>query len=248
MLNRNTKNRSDLLYIGLGRIAKLYGFYIVIMTLFRFFFVFYFDDQSVLANNTLDVVKAYYYGWLYDTMVLSYILLPVFIFLILSTIFRSVFLLNTLQVLMKVIFILCGIFIPFILISDYGFYSYFQDHLNILFFGLLEDDTSALIETIQKNYPIEVALVAFGIYIIGLWFLARRIFVKLLKNKSRYPSSIIKPALSIIGVFILFIGGIRGGYGKFVLAPKYADFSNNEFINQIPINGCLLYTSPSPRD
>jgi hypothetical protein len=37
---------------------------------------------------------------------------------------------------------------------DTGYYSYFQDHINVLIFGLLDDDTLALLRTFWKNYAV----------------------------------------------------------------------------------------------
>ena len=40
---------------------------------------------------------------------------------------------------------------------------------------------------------------------------------------------------------LLYVGGIRGGYGVMVLAPQYADFSRNEFVNAVPLNGMITF-------
>lgn len=233
------KNRLDISIIGIGRIFRLYGFFILLMMLFRTFFVLYFDDKNVFISKTFDVFTAYYYGWLYDSMVLSYFIVPIFLLFLFVVLFNSTTLLNILQIFMRILFVIIGVFIPVILISDYGFYSYFQDHINILFFGVLEDDTTALVETIQKNYPLEILMFGFLVYVIALYFLARKFFIKIIKQKSRYRSSAVKVLLSLLGVFVLLMGGVRGGYGKFVLAPKYADFSDDAFINQIALNGVI---------
>ena len=126
-----------------------------------------------------------------------------------------------------------------ILLSDMGFYNYFQDHINILFYGVIEDDTTALIETLSKNYPLELIAVVF----IAFFILSARIifkqFPKIQKKGSFIRGGFIKYCFISLITLTLLLGGIRGGYSELVISPKYSDFSDIEFINQASLNGVI---------
>ena len=232
--------RTNLLLIGIGRIIKFYVFFLVIFLIARVAFTLYFADQSFLEQNYHDILTAFYMGWKYDTLVISYLIIPIFFLFILLALIgnQKIFLWSRFP--LRAYFLFFSLLIPLILISDLGFYSFFQDHINILFFGLFEDDTSALIESIYKNYPLVEALILFTLYAFFSFYCSLKIFPKgSLKSYFFLRGSLLKfSGISILG-FILLFGGARGGYGDLVLSPKYSDFSKSEFINQMAINGVI---------
>lgn len=113
-------------------------------------------------------------GVRYDTIVASYtLLIPFLLMSIISALgFKKLFNLGMSFSLILVPIMFLGVFC--ILFSDMGFYSYFQDHLNILFFGLFEDDTAALAKTIGKNYPIFLLSSGILMYVFFIFTLLRR--------------------------------------------------------------------------
>jgi hypothetical protein len=65
-----------------------------------------------------------------------------------------------------------------ILCVDFGFYSYFQNHINILIFGIFEDDTKALFSTLAKNYRLRLLPPVLSRFCIVIYFLSKRILEK----------------------------------------------------------------------
>ena len=61
-------------------------------------------------------------------------------------------------------------FIVTLLCIDFGFYSYFQNHMNILMFGVFEDDTKALFSTIVENYPVVLVGIGFILIFVFVYF------------------------------------------------------------------------------
>jgi phosphoglycerol transferase MdoB-like AlkP superfamily enzyme len=234
--------RNDYLIKGTFKIVKLYLVIICILTIFRSVFVLYFSDINFISSNLLEVIYAFFMGWRYDTIVASYLIAPLLIVVILTSIIKWKSLTNISYFLFGIYFFLFINLITFLEICDLGFYSYFQDHLNILFFGFFEDDTVAVIKSIWKNYPLEYALVGYAFYLVFLFWLMKKIFkfvhrdTKSIMHKGAFKFSFI----SIILLVALF-GGARGGYGVLVLSPKYADFSKSLFINQTALNGIITF-------
>ena len=209
------------------------------MLVFRLFFTFYFGDLHLITENLIEVLYAFFYGFRYDSMVLSYMLFPLYLLSILVSLVRSGFIFRFFQLISVLYLFIFSIIIPFILISDLSFYSYFQDHINILFFGLIEDDTAALMESIWNNYPLGIALSSFAFYAVVSLVILLKVFKKIPINRAKRKGSSFQFLAILLGTLILFVGGSRGGFGQFVLAPKYADFSRHEFINSIALNGVI---------
>jgi phosphoglycerol transferase MdoB-like AlkP superfamily enzyme len=211
------------------------------MTLSRLAFTFYFGEIANLEKNISDVLYAYFLGWKYDTIVACYVIVPSYLLLILVSMFKNNLLNNLYQFINQIYFLIMTLVVVALLVSDLGFYSFFQDHINILFFGVLEDDTMALIETIQKNYPIFVISGSLLLLVGVVFYFFRKIFTYTLRTGSKIQKGSFKYISIILVSCVLLAGGLRGGYGIMVISPKYSDFSDNEFINQMALNGVVAF-------
>jgi len=223
--------------LTLKRAIRIYLVLIVLFLLYRIAFTVYFGGVDFIGQNSSELLKAFFMGFRYDSIVACYGLIPFFLLSVLRLftpfkIFKK--LVERINILYVVLFTL---FVAILLISDLGFYSYFQDHLNILAFGFFEDDTMALLETMRKNYPLIPGVIGLGIFSILLFF----IFIKIFKSrKVKKRMFITKVFISLIAL-TFFVGGIRGGYSVLVLSPKYSDFSTNQLINDISLNGVITF-------
>jgi len=235
-------NRSDFYWIGLKKAFKMLLALLGLFLVGRLIFTFYFASAGVLASNVADVFYAYFMGVRYDLIVISYFLLP---FLLLNTIcslFKNRKLGNALNIISLIYFYIVAIFVIAIIVCDLGFYSFFQDHLNILFFGLLEDDTTAIFTSIWKNYPvIWLSSIVIAFFIL-LFKFVKSVFKPIgARDRGTFNAGALKFIVLNIITLILLAGGIRGGYNWYVLSPKYNDFSSNFFVNQIALNGFITF-------
>ena len=237
----NLKSRSDYLLLAVKNLIKVYVILLFIMTLFRIGFTFYFGEPTLFSEYSQDLGKAFFLGWKYDSLVISYSIIPVYFISLLVSFTKSRYVFNAFQFIYQLYFLAITLLIVFILACDMGFYSFFQDHLNILFFGLLEDDTVALIETIQKNYPVWAMIAGVLGIVLFVYYLFRKVFRYTDGIGSSITSGFVKFNILNLFVLALLIGGARGGYGMMVISPKYSDFSENEFINQISLNGIITF-------
>lgn len=235
-------NRNDYLYYAYTRLIKVYFLLLGLLTAFRVGFVAYFTDKSIYENYMSDLLYAFFMGWRYDTIVASYLLVLPFLLFFLSAVFKSRKIFNLVSWISGVFFFIATIAVLFISICDVGFYSFFQDHLNILFFGFFEDDTEAVLKSIWKNYPIEYAIVGFVAFLVFLYFYLKKSFrFMVYEQKSVLNSGLFKFIFMSLLALILLFGGARGGYGIMVLSPKYADFSKSLFVNQVALNGIITF-------
>jgi phosphoglycerol transferase MdoB-like AlkP superfamily enzyme len=236
-MNRKTSN--DILLLNLWNLSKVYLLFLSIFLLFRIFFVYYYGELEVLASNKADLIHAFYLGWKYDNLVICYIFLPIVLFQIILAAIRNISLVNIFNYIARIYFSLFAFVVVLLLISDMGFYNYFQDHINILFYGMIEDDTSAIFETLQKNYPIELLLCFLVIFFVISSWQIKRFLPKFNPKGSNISGGAGKFILFSLITLILLFGGLRGGYSILVISPKYSDFSDIEFINQVSLNGII---------
>ena len=124
-----------------------------------------------------------------------------------------------------------------ILTVDIGFYSYFKNHINILIFGIFEDDTRALLSTIFENYNIPLVLAGYAM-LFGLIYAACRFILpsrQYHKIGKKHPF-LAKTALAL-GLVAVNTLAARGSLKMFPLVTMDAAISPNTFINKLSLNG-----------
>lgn len=213
-----------------------------IMSIFRAVFFVYYMELETLEGYYFDIVHAFFLGFRIDLTVIGYIQALPTLLLIALYYLKKEFLLKWFNSLLLYYIFICYVAVTLFLCADFGFYSYFKDHINVLFFGLFDDDTHALMETFWQNYHVVLILGFFFLYVIGLFVILRKIFIQ--KGKDIYSFLGIK----ISGViFLLFIVlnflAIRGTLGMYPLGKMIPNVSTNDYINKISQNGFRAFTS-----
>ena len=203
-------------------------FYLVLMSLFRVLFFFHFKGNLDTATYLPNTLQSFLLGFRLDLTVVGYIYALAFILSSLFYLFKSsnfTFFKYYYALFLSIILLVTG--------SDFGFYSYFKEHINILFFGLFDDDTSALMVTFWDNYNVLTILAVF-IFIIFLgYFILSHIFSKTYVVKEAYKNKI--PLLLSILPLLIFLM-IRGTFEMYPLGKMLPNLSTNNFINQTSQN------------
>ena len=224
--------------------------FLAAMSAFRAVFFFYFGRGINLEGFALafDIVKAFYTGFRYDLAVVADINILVSLSVIALLFIGKAKLfdkfLNIVKWYYTVIFGLVFIF----LCVDFGFYSYFQNHINVLVFGFFEDDTLALISTIWENYNVLLILAGFACFFVFFYFISKAVLGRHYKESSEaaaYSGNTAKTiALKILIAFIIvslnFLAA-RGGARAVPLEVDDADVSSNMFLNKVAINGFYTF-------
>ncbi len=222
------------------RLFLLNVIFIFLMTVYRIIFTFYYAPAGLDAYRD-GLVKAFILGVRYDAAVLAYInsfaVLAFIIFIFKGS--KKIFLgfMNSLKYYYtfffgSVILILC---------VDFGFYSYFQNHINILIFGVIEDDTKALFSTLAENYPIVLVAAGFIAVFAFVYFLSKRIIEKNLAGFDLKKTGVINKILISLCLIALTFITARGSFGLFPLGTDNAEVTNNVFINKVAINGIFTF-------
>jgi len=222
------------------RIITLNIIFALIMTTYRIIFTFYYSSWSNLSGYLNDLIQAFILGVRYDCAILAYINSLVTLFFIIFWLIGNQKLFVKFVKSLKYYYTVFFGFIVTLLCIDFGFYSYFQNHMNILMFGVFEDDTKALFSTIAENYPVVWVGIGFILIFVFIYFLTKIIVEKKVIGYYIEKTKIyIKIILSLVLLSVNFIIA-RGSFGLFPLGVDNAEISTNTFINKVAING--IYT------
>lgn len=220
-------NKQEKLFLFYKQSFKIGLFYLFAMNIFRVCFYFYFNETNSLFSSGL--IEAFFLGFRLDLTVVGYIYaLP-----LLLSIFFYIFNLNLYKIF-KYYYYFIFTLLLLIMASDFGFYSFFKEHINILIFGLFEDDTTALIKTMWDNYPVIWILLVFFLvnylayYFINYIFKSSNYLDKFLWLKNVW---ILFPIL-LITLFMM----IRGSFSMYPLGKMLPNISTNPFINKLAQN------------
>jgi phosphoglycerol transferase MdoB-like AlkP superfamily enzyme len=215
-------------------------FMAIVMTMARAFFVTNFGDWSGLLQNPALLKHAFFLGLRFDLIPLAYIhILP---FIVLNVFY---FIPGRSSVLFTRFFLISFLAIGYyaliwLYIFDYAFYSYFQDHLNILFFGFFEDDTIAVLVSVWKNYNLLL-----WIPIVLFFHYAFYRFLKLLFSPFDFDLKAKKTPYKVPFILLLGLTGLvflaRGNFSRLPLSLEDSHISSQEFINEIPLNGVITF-------
>ena len=216
---------------------NLFKVYILGLFLFatlRFIYLIRFGEKGIFSNYGDDIVSSFITGMRFDTQILCYCFALIFILNFLLFIPKEK-LRRIIISFAKVYSIIILSLLVFILFIDHQFYTYFQTHINILAYGFLEDDTSAVMASIWSDHPIFKLLIAIALMVYLIVKLVIKIYNSSIASKKSLSKIVnISLVILIIGLFGL---GMRGSVGVFPLQVDDSTVSENRFINSLTLNG-----------
>ncbi len=214
-------------------------FVILLTTLYRIIFLLFYGDFSSLVGMKMYILKAFIMGFRFDLSVLAYINAPIVLLLIVCLLLRSIKFFKSITVFCKYYFTIILSLFFFVIIFDFGFFSYFKDHYNFLIFGLFEDDTVALIKTILCDYRVYFLILIFItlciiFYKISKWTSKELLFNERIINTLYWKNS--SKFFVIIAIMAINFICARGSFSMFPLGLFYSQISPDYFINKLCIN------------
>lgn len=224
------------------KIVFLQVLFLFLMSVFRIVFFYYYNTIENYSLYYNDIFNAFVLGLRIDLTVIGYAqVLPTLVLIILYYLKSKK--LNNLFIKITVFyFLFFYLIISFLAFADFAFYSFFKDHINILFFGILDDDTKALAITMWQNYNIPlISLISFTyiyfLYKIIVFILHYNLAPDFIFTKLKFPI--------FLFIFIILVNflAIRGTFGMYPLGKMIPNLSVNEFVNKIPQNGFRAFVS-----
>jgi phosphoglycerol transferase MdoB-like AlkP superfamily enzyme len=234
--NRKTSsyksNRLSFHSLQLLRLLAMLCTLLILSFIYRLIFLFYHGHNTDWQNYLNDLPFGFLQGMRLDTQTSLYFLFPLLIIAVLASIFRHKMLSVIGQIWSNVALIIYAA----LLIVDFFYYQFFSSHFSISVFGLIDDDTQAVLQSMWNDYPAFRIILFFVALSVGLSYVTRLIYrsERLMTLSARrfmpYLSLLIIPALAVL---------IRGNIGVFPLRNYDAYVSKNNFINAVCVNPIL---------
>ncbi len=215
-----------------------------LLTFARAFNVLVFGHWHELVMNAGYLDNLFFKGFRFDLKLLSSILLVIFWFpVLLSWLFPGRIFHTYLKLVLNLILIL----LVFLVFVDVGYLYYFQRPVDVLIFGLFEDDTQAIMSTIVGNY---LLLFIFAGFIVVFYLLSRSFYRLTAASywKATGSMSLLKQLMLWLVSLVVLVVLTRGSLDTFPLQRKHASVSDNTFINSMVMNSAFnLYYAYSDR-
>jgi len=239
-------------WLYLKRILIVNAVFIALGFLWRLAFMLVFGNSQELSSLKKDVLHAFVLGARFDSTVLFYVNAIPFLILFLASLVAFV---PVLRPVLNTLFSKFARFlvpyytamlflVTFISAVDFGFYSFYQDRINVLIFGFFTDDTTALVKTIWRNYPMVWIFLGLAVFAWGLW---KGLKINFTQGREWFPwntRTVSYPVfvLFFFAVFLLNGVGARGSLGLFPLSEMDTGISKSIFINHLCFNGTRALT------
>ncbi|PVX39767.1 phosphoglycerol transferase MdoB-like AlkP superfamily enzyme [Pasteurella langaaensis DSM 22999] len=172
-------------------------------------------------------------GARFDAKVIAIVLAPFFLFGSASLAFFSI---NTTAIFWSIYILIFAIALIGIVVGNFYYYKTYNNYYDMFMFGLVEDDTKAVLKNIYDDYPVisgslavlALALISAGITFYGLshWFLAIELHWTL-------SSLLFVISLLVLAFFV------RGTIRSTPLGKNHAQVASLAVINKLVPNGVI---------
>ena len=236
----NTQAKFDSFHQANLRVMLAIFFGLALFFLSRVAMLVHFGDLDEIYNNFgFDVLEAFWVGLKFDAKTLASLMVPLyFAFLVFALIPGRKFYRGVLLRLTPLYGFLVVAFCLWLMVINHFYYATFQSSIDVRVFGLIEDDTRAVMISVWKDYPVVTGFVIF----LGICFLlARVLFRKSTESLGSNLGLIRQPIwfkiVYILGLAVALGIVVRGSLGGFPLGTRDRDISNSAFVNELVLNG-----------
>lgn len=218
------------------QLVKVYVTGLILLLLIRLFFLSRLMGASEIFSLKGDIFHAFIVGFRFDTMVLMYALAVPLSLCLIGLGVTSPHFHTFISKFNRSFSIFALLLLALIGIVDVFYYNYFQSHINVLMFGLFEDDTSAVLASVWTDYPVMRVLLSLLLIYFLLRYFISKIYQSTKKIETKKPFTGI---LAILVVLLLFVTGMRGSLGTFPLQIDDSTVCDNSSVNLLPLNGAF---------
>lgn len=190
-------------------------------------------DTALRSQYQADLLHLFYKGFLFDIKSAS-ILVAVLVLPALLSLWRLAWLAGYARIhrYAALAMLLLGMALT---VGNVFYYSVYNHPFDVFVFGLIEEDTIAVLKTIWSDYPVLKGAVA--LLIAGCFLLKSIVWLERQSAKWWSRSS----SLHQVGILVLLIllsltAGIRTSFGKFPLRKSSAQVSPSDTLNQLVPN------------
>lgn len=204
------------------RIAKAIVFFVSSLVILSLIRVVFFATYKTPEITFAEFLPAAWMGVRVDAKWLATLAVPAWLLLCLSA-WRYVF--WRLAVWMAGLATAIAVTVA---VVNFGFYDFYRTPISPIIFGLFQDDTTAIVKTLQSDWPIFQYLSSLIVLIAVPLALGRIVFNG---EEPSSPQSKTKIIVAVLVGTVLLGGMIRGSFGTFPLRQQNFAVTNNAFVN-----------------
>ena len=144
-----------------------------------------------------------------------------------------------LRILRWSLFLLLWLMLLIVMINHF-YYRNFQNHIDIFIFGLIEDDTWAVLQTVYQSYPWFSGSVVLIFIAVLLYALLKRLGGTVKLRQLSRPRWQMLGSISLFWMMVFVLA--RGSLGLFPLSPDtHLAVSADPFLNRSVLNGVFAF-------
>ncbi len=202
-----------------------------IFSAFRIIHLYTYGDPATFSPIDISYLKiAFIKGFKFDSIVACYFGLVLFLFAALGIFSAIHHITSTMFKYLTLLFLFLFILIETV---DFYYFQFFQNHFDNMVFGIVEDDTKAVLTSFWTDYPLIWIMLFLIAVFVGLYYLTNRLF----SIKPKFPFSSAWTKFVFVIVFISLLGiGMRGSWGLFPIGKDDMVFCSNQAINNCAAN------------
>lgn len=209
-----------------------------IQSLGRLYLLYSYVDTNQITAYYHDVMALFFIGFFFDLRI-SCILFGIVFILTFFALFSEKLFNRVCQYLTVLLPVMLILVLLFTLINVFYFMTY-NRHIDVFIFGLIDDDTIAIIKTIWSDYPVirgMISLMVLSYFFFKLGQMWRVFIIKHVKRAQPMWFGMITVCVVLLFVFV----GARGGVGVFPLRQSDAQISSYSILNQFVPNGLIAF-------
>jgi len=220
----------------LKKSLKVLALFMLFMSIVR---VYLYLHHSIKSAPFSELFAALFLGARLDLSILGYIFAPILLFVIFINIFRSGGIIVKSYRIVKIYLMVILTAASILIFADIAYFSYFYDHITITVFGVIDDDTSALLKIAKDNYNLPLIALGLIAYFALLYFTIAKIFKNPNCTEKKYSFGF--KFATLFAALVLNFLAIRGTLSTFPITKNIPDISTDKLVNSLPKNGVLAF-------
>ncbi|PQQ22937.1 LTA synthase family protein [Photorhabdus hindustanensis] len=200
----------------------------------RIYLLLAYGNHQLLVDSTQDVERMFWIGGLFDIRIASLLFVPCLLIASLFAINKNSF--NIWQHAYPWLATTLSTVVGALTVSNVYYYATYERSFDIFIFGLVEDDTQAVLYTLWNDYPVIESLLCLALFAMTVFWsclLWQRYLIARTERKTSLPVSAIATLVILTVCFV----GMRGSIGTFPLRQANTQVSEVKMLNMLTPNG-----------
>lgn len=187
-----------------------------------------------LANLSDDVNRMFWIGGLFDVRIASLLFVPCLLIAGVLAINKTSF--SFWQSFWPWLATILSTCVTTLTVGNVFYYATYGRAIDIFVFGLVEDDTVAVLKTMWSDYPVIRSVLCLFLFATVVMWIYRRWQHKLSTRPER-RSRVIVSVISTFIILVICLLGMRGSIGTFPLRQSDSQISDVKLLNMLTPNG-----------